>query len=333
MVADSCFLDWELPESERDFEIIETHISYVILTSRWAYKIKRSLSLPFLDFSQLEQRYHFCQKELALNQRLAPQMYLSVLPVKKSNHQIYIGSGSGDTVDYALKMKRMDNALEMDRMLLTRTVNANHIGDLAAYLADFHAQATVVFPNYSLQYFQHLFNPIADLFPYFQQYLGSKYSTIVEKAIQTSDQFLKSNMELLIQRQELGLVRELHGDLHSKNIFLSQPPIIFDCIEFDNALRQIDVLDEVAFLAMDLEAFGYFSLAQILYRQYLNRMASYQITQVDHSQLFTYYKMYRANVRAKVLAFQAQKSNQAKKIRKEAKGYLDLMGQYSTQLL
>ena len=332
MTANSAFLERELSERDRNFEIVQTHISYVILSSRWAYKIKKSLELPFLDFTDVEQRHYYCHKELDLNRRLAPHMYLSVLPVKEFDHQLFIGDGTGDTIDYALKMKRMDNQLEMDRMLQSNTVLEEHIVGLASYIADFHAKAAIVYPTFSLLHFQQLFNPITELIPYIQKNLGRKYANIVTLAVQLSNQFLEYNLGQINQRKESGMVRDVHGDLHCKNIFLTQPPTIFDCIEFDSSLRQIDMLDEIAFLAMDLEAFNHYSLAELLYQQYVNQMASHQLTQVGHTGLFAYYKMYRANVRAKVLAFQSQSATPARKLWKEVKVYLDLIDHYSLQL-
>lgn len=107
-------------------EVAETHISYVILTKSYAYKIKKTVQLAFLDFSTLPLRRHYCEQELHFNRRLAPNMYLSVLPVKQYHGRWYIGEGAGETVDYALKMRRMNNRLEMDRMLAKGEVGTYH---------------------------------------------------------------------------------------------------------------------------------------------------------------------------------------------------------------
>ena len=313
-------------------DAIETHISYVILTEQWVYKIKKTLLLPFLDFTTVAQRRHYCEEELRLNQRLAPQMYHAVLPIKQHHDQYLIGEGEGVTIDYALKMKRMDNALEMDKMLMMKKVQKLHIISLAQKVAEFHGSAKVTRPNYSVSYFQELFNPIGGLSDNLVQHVGIDYRAIVEQAIAASDYFLDNHIDLLRQRCENGLVRDVHGDLHSKNIFLTTPPTIFDCIEFDASLRQIDLLNEVAFLSKDLDFWQQASQSQLFYQTYSDYAQSFNITDIKHSQLFIYYKLYRANVRAKVLSMQAQESAWSPQLQEEIKRYLLLMKHYISLL-
>lgn len=314
------------------FEVVETHISYVLLASRYAYKIKKTVRLPFLDFSTLAMRKYYCEQELQLNRRLAPSVYLAVLPIKQHRQRLYVGEGEGETIDYALKMRRMDNRLEMDQMLKRKEVEEHHIVALAHRVADFHGAAAVVHPTYTVGDFQHVFNPLQDLANYLSQTIGRSYEVLVRGAIATATLFVREHLPLLQQRSDQGLVRDVHGDLHSRNIFLTAPPIIFDCLEFDVAYRQIDMLNEVAFLCMDLEAYRADALSQLFYQEYLRQMAANGLDWVGHDELLTYFKLYRANVRAKVLALQAKESNQPSDLLKVATQYLHLMDRYRIEL-
>jgi aminoglycoside phosphotransferase family enzyme len=313
-------------------EVAETHISYVILTKSYAYKIKKTLQLEFLDFSTLPLRRHYCEQELHLNRRFAPNMYLDVLPIKRHHGQLYIGEGEGETVDYALKMRRMDNRLEMDRMLANGEVEAHHIAGLAHRMADFHGAAPLVRPTITVAGWQSLFSPLGQLTDYIDQTLGRAYGDTVRRAIRVSDRFVRKHLPLMQQRSARGLVRDVHGDLHSKNIFLTDPPTLFDCIEFEPAYRQIDLLSEVAFLCMDLEAYGADALSAFLYQEYLIDVEANGVDGVRHDALFAFFKLYRANVRAKVLLLQAQEAHVPTELLTEAKTYLALMKRYLSEL-
>lgn len=309
-------------------EVKETHVSYVILTTNWAYKIKKTKKLPFLDFSSLEKRRLYCHSELRLNQRLAPAMYLSVLPIQLNQNSIFVGEGNGEIIDYAIKMKRMDNNLEMDRMLASGTVTKENITALAHHIADFHSRAEVVQVKYTISNFRGWFNPIEDLVSFINQFLGSHYSVLVRRAILVSNQFIQSHIQVLNERSKTGLVRDLHGDLHSKNIFLTQPPTVFDCIEFDSKLRQIDLLSEIAFLCMDLEYWGHGRYATLFYKSYISQLKTRGLDHVGDELLLIYFKMYRANIRAKVLALQALQDAEPELLWAQAKQYLNLMDRY-----
>ena len=228
----------------------------------------------------------------------------------------------------SLKMKRMDNFREMDRMLVKREVETQHMLDLAQCIADFHGAAALVHPTFTVAGWQSLFNPLGELVDYVEQTLGRSYGDTVRRAIRVSDQFVQEHLSLMQQRSARGLVRDVHGDLHSKNIFLTDPPTVFDCIEFEEAYRQIDLLNEVTFLCMDLEVYGADALSTLFYQEYLTGMEAYGVDGVRHDALFAYFKLYRANVRAKVLLLQAKEADSPADLRKEAKKYLALMEGY-----
>ena len=287
------------PDSKAARELIETHISWVILTDHYAFKIKKPLKFSFLDFSTPERRAYFCKRELELNLRLAPEMYLKVTPVCY-NSGYTVGERCGETIDTAVMMRRMDSSREMDLLLIKDQVKPSHIHEIARTIAKFHQGATQVTHAYDLSDFVEKFNDITSITPFVSEVLGSEYVQIIKDSIKVSDIFLKSNASFMEERFKDGFIRDGHGDLHSKNIFLYEEPVIFDCIEFSDALRQLDVLDEIAFFCMDLDANEKPGLSNTFFDYYMELMG--MPCDQGAIQLFTYYKGYRANIRAKVLA-------------------------------
>ncbi len=314
--------------------ILETHISWVILAGAFAYKIKKPVRFTFLDFSTQEKRKFFCERELTLNRRLAPVMYLQVIPVVKQNGNVFLGPGKGRVVDHALLMKRMDPEKEMDRLLVTGQISEQAIKSLANKLAAFHKNATVIQQLPEIATIMTQFNDLQSVQAFAGRFLGSSFATLITNAILASDLFLNQYGHFLTDRGLKGFVRDLHGDLHTGNIFLYDDPVIFDCIEFNDALREIDILDEVAFLCMDLEAHGQNALGELFFQEYSRLLDLPQSSKV--TTLFIYYKCYRANVRAKVLLLRARDSKDQRIFAssiKFAARYLKLIAVYLSKLM
>lgn len=316
-------------------EYTETHISYVLLLDPYAYKIKKTVKLPFLDFSSMSNRKYYCEEELRLNKRLAEDMYIAVVPVKAHQGRLILEGDHGHTVDYAVKMKRQHKDLEMDKLLLKNQVTKGAIDKLAQKIATFHAQAPVIKKEQHVSQLRSVFNEINGQIAFIKEYLGKPYAQTITDAIQLSDQFLQSNIGLIQYRSHEGLVRDVHGDLHSKNIFLYDDPVIFDCIEFNPDFRQIDLLNEIAFFCMDLEGKGSGSLSQYFYECYSHLMFQKGVRRIEDSALFTYFKIYRANVRAKIMSIGAQENKQSESFQdqlQEISGYIKLINQYADAL-
>ncbi|QNL51091.1 hypothetical protein H8S90_05770 [Olivibacter sp. SDN3] len=313
----------------RESTLLETHISWVILTDQQVYKIKKPVKFSFLDFSSLVKRKYYCEQELLLNKRLAKEMYLEVVPVFQRGDHFSFDGHPDNIVDYAVLMKRMDTAKEMDRMLKEEQVDKSMIDSLAREISAFHAQATVIRKDADVKGQKELFNDLATLQGYIQQHLGEDYGRIVRDSTIRSGQFLQNYESFITQRPADGFVRDLHGDLHAGNIFLYEDPVIFDCIEFNDAMRQVDVLDEVAFLCMDLEAYGYPDLSDYLLQNYLRY--SQIALQKEERLLFDYYKAYRANIRAKVHVLHAKEASVPKVAAQDLKmavQYLNVLNRY-----
>jgi uncharacterized protein len=318
----------EFPDNTGQRELIETHISWVILCGQFVYKIKKPVQYSFLDFSTLVLRKHFCQREIELNKRLSDNIYIDVQPVYEWSSSYRIGGNKGTITDYAVRMYKQDRQKQMDVLLMQHKVTGLDIRNLAEKIAVFHKTTNIICQKDFLD-IQEMFNDLGTERNFPAGHPDSKSRDIINRAIKASDNFIKKNKELLAARLGAGFFRDCHGDLHSRNIFLLPSPQPFDCIEFNDDFRQIDVLNEVAFLCMDLDAFGRQDLSELFidcYNQFFPAMK----TAEDRS-LFIYYKSYRANVRAKVNYLRAKSAaDDAEKMKalSAADKYLSLMDSY-----
>jgi uncharacterized protein len=294
------------PETAGNRELIETHISWVIVCDQFVYKIKRPVHYSFLDFSTLEMRKHFCEREIELNKRLTDNIYLDVQPVSEWQGSFFIGATDGAIIDYAVRMLKLDREKQMNILLSQNKVTAMDMKNLAEKIAFFHKKTNIIYKKDFLDV-QEKFNDLEAEREFLAVQLGKNSSNIIDRAIKTSDTFIEKNKKLLAARLSTGFFRDCHGDLHSRNIFLLPAPEPFDCIEFNDDFRQIDVLNEVAFLCMDLDAFDQEDLSAV-FIDYYNHFFPAMTTSQDRS-LFIYYKSYRANIRAKVNSLRAKGNN------------------------
>jgi len=305
-------------------EIQETHISFVLLCNAHVIKFKKPVTFDFLDFSTLELRKHFCNEEVRLNNRLSQGVYLGVEPLSLVQGRYILGDSS-HVIDYGVRMKRMPSARRMDLLLKRKEVTSAHMDQLASQLVRFHKHAKR-FPGVNgVDEAQ-----ILDLIHYENEavtWLGRAYGDMIRQFCDFSQSYLNENKVFIRERADLEFTRECHGDLHTRNIFLLQEPVIFDCVEFSESLRNIDLLSEIAFLCMDLEDRGAQDLASHFFKSYND-----QFTICRNSKDFDFFlflKSYRANVRAKITLLALRNSDQSDEtLRNEARQYLDLMEIY-----
>jgi len=321
-------LEGEFPGNSTLPELIETHISWVFLCNNFVYKIKKPVRYSFLDFSTIEKRKYYCEREIELNKRLADDIYLDVQKVGEISGTFFIGDENAEVVDYAVRMRKLDRDKQMNRLLLNNKVFATDIQNLAEKIATFHKNTGIIYEKNFLDV-QEKFNDLCVEKDYLQENLNSDSSSIISRAVDTSNTFIERNKERLEARLKAGFFRDGHGDLHSRNIFLLPSPQPFDCIEFNDDYRQIDVLNEIAFLCMDIDAFGRRDLSDLFLGYYNNLFPSIK-TEADHK-LFIYYKSYRSNIRAKVNSLRARdvkNDAERKLILSEVDKYLNLMDGY-----
>ncbi len=307
-------------------EIKETHISLIILTEDHAYKIKKPVQYSFLDFSTLEKRGFFCEEEVRLNQRLCPEMYDRVIAIRSTMDGIILGGDSGELIDYAVKMGRIPEKYQMDLLLAKQQVRPTQIEQLALTLADFHRETLIIRDEEDINKRKENFNDILDL-----NRISLLHRRYLEEAVEVSDAFLSQYENAFKLRSLKELIRDCHGDLHAGNIFLVDRPLVFDCIEFKPAFRRIDILDELAFFCMDLEARGAVHFVCKFLKTYKNANPA-PFTDAESDSLFLYYQLYRANVRAKVHSIRSHQVDGQKINSREMYKYLQLMHQYAHQL-
>ncbi len=311
------------PHEVNHVERMETHISWVLLAGNYAYKIKKPVDFGFLDFSTLAARKHFCQEELRLNRRHAESIYLDVVSISGPPDAPVI-EGSGEVIDYAVRMRRFDQDLRFDRLLERQTLQPEHIDQLAAALASLHAHADRAGPESEYGQADTVIAPMRDNFSTLSEMLPNTPDQTRIEALRdwTEDQFsqLRPRIE---QRKAAGHVREGHGDAHLGNVVLHEnTATLFDCLEFSPDLRCTDTVADLAFTVMDLQYRGAEPLSWRLLDAYLSDSG-------DHAglDLLDFYVVYRAMVRAKVAALSladAPSSEQSGRLRAELEGYLDL---------
>lgn len=279
--------------------VLETHISWVILAGCFAYKVKKPLDLGFLDFSTLARRRFYCQEEIRLNRRLAPDLYLDVIAIGGDAEQPVLGAEPA--FEYALKMQRFDTALQMDNLLENGLLTTQHIDHLATTLAQFHSHLPAMPLDSEFGTAASIAEPARDNFQALKALLSSEDCPRLAVLATMSDAEFSRCRELFEQRRQAGWVRECHGDLHLGNIVvLAGQPTPFDALEFSASLRCIDIISDMAFLLMDLQQRDQSDLAFRLLNAYLTETGDFAGIGV-----LRFYLGYRAMVRAKVSAIRA----------------------------
>jgi aminoglycoside phosphotransferase family enzyme/predicted kinase len=302
-------------------ELIETHISYVILTGQFAYKIKKALELGFLDFRSLAARRFYCEEELRLNRRLAPTLYLEVVPITGSIELPVMG-GTGPVIEYAVKMREFPQEALASRAPCRGELSAADVDTLAAKVAAFHRTTLVArngkpfgAPDDVLRIARQNFTQMRPLLV-----TPAETADLDSLAAWTDRQHANSAASMALRRSE-GFVRECHGDLHFGNIAVVDGELtIFDCIEFNEEMRWIDVMSEVAFVVMDLHDRGRPDFAHRFLNAYLEITGDY-----DGLNVLRFYLVYRAMVRAKVSRLRVEQlaSTDAKAVAlSEYRGYM-----------
>jgi len=317
------------PHPVAEFKVIETHISWVLLTGDFAYKIKKPMDFGFLDFVSLEARKHFCQEELRLNQRLAADLYLEVLPISGSETAPQLG-GAGQPIEYAIKMRQFPQSALLNAVQARGQLTAAHIEDLATQIADFHRKTNPVPAHHRLCTVDAICAPMRQNFVQIEPLLGDEAD---KKQLAALKSWLEATITrltpLLAERGANGMIRECHGDLHLGNAILREngQVALFDCIEFNEEFRLIDQALDAAFLAMDLQDRGLFALAHRFSNAWLAQTGDWQALQ-----LLPLYKTHRALVRAKVGLFrlaQEQDAAQREAILQGYRSYIALAESYS----
>lgn len=305
----------------------ETHVSHVLLAGAHAYKIKKPVDLGFLDFSTLADREHYCREELRLNGRLAPRLYLEVVPITGSPDQPLL-EGAGAAIEYAVKMARFDEAGLLDRMVAEDRIERATITRLARRIAAFHEAADDRPPESDFGTAAAVLAPARANFRRIRAAVDAGTAARLDALADWTERRHAALGDAWRRRREAGRVRECHGDMHLGNIALVDgAPTIFDGIEFNAAMRWIDVASDIAFLVMDLDHRGVPALAGVLLDEWLAATGDY-----DALAVLRFYLVYRALVRAKIAAIRLEQLDDtaaAAEQRDRLAAYLSLAERYA----
>ncbi|TLY48521.1 MAG: hypothetical protein E6K54_00515 [Gammaproteobacteria bacterium] len=280
--------------------LIETHVSWVILTGKYAYKIKKPVDFGFLDFSTLKKRKHFCEEELRLGQLFASEIYLAVVPITGTVEYPQINGDTGPILEYAIKMCEFSQDNLLSTLLKQGKLSTTLIDQLGQLIAEFHKKTSIAPKNSRFGLPHEVHAPTQQNFAQIIPLLSSSKDIAQIKRLErwANKQFSK-HKKLFEERKEKGFIRDCHGDLHLANIiFYHDKLIFFDRLEFNEDLRWTDVIADLAFLAMDLAEKKQPKLATQLINTYLQFTGDY-----EGLNLLPYYLSYRAVVRAKIALF------------------------------
>jgi aminoglycoside phosphotransferase family enzyme/predicted kinase len=311
------------PESVAHVDFVETHISWVFLAGSEVYKVKKPVDLGFLDFRSIEQRRTACEAEVRLNARLGPEVYLGVVPVRRGSDGTHRIGGTGETVDWAVRMVRLPDDERADQRLAACRLGAEDIDRIAEHLARFHAAARCDSETARFGSVAAIERSVRENFAQTRtdvlDYVRPAEADEIERRQLT---FLRESAPLFEARIEAGRVRDGHGDLRLEHVYLQgSRTTIIDCIEFTDRFRFVDVCADIAFLSMDLAWHGRVDFAERFLAQYARHANDF-----DLYALVDFYEGYRAYVRAKVsmlfAADPAVDETQRRRASREARRYL-----------
>jgi uncharacterized protein len=289
------------PHGPTEVRAIQTHISWVFIASPFVFKVKKPVNLGFLDFSTLEKRRHLCQREIDLNRRLCPEIYLETVPIYASDPGFSF-KPPGDIVEYAVKMKELPHGWFLNELLEKNLVTEHQINRVISTLHRFYQAER---PTPEIEQWgtpEKLKISTDENFAQVEPFVGK---TISSAAIETirhyTNRFYVANANLFRERIQHHRILDCHGDLHLDHVHLTpDATTIFDCIEFNDRFRFIDIANDLAFLAMDFDFKGRSDLGNLLLRNAAREFDDAEILKVAN-----FYKCYRAFVRGKVETIQA----------------------------
>jgi len=315
------------PDATEGVELMQTQMSFAFLTDEYVYKVKKPVDFGFLDYTTLEKRRFYCQREVELNRRLSPDVYLGVVKITREKEKLAIG-GQGTPIEYAVKMRRLPQERMMNVLLPQNMVSPEMVAAVAEKVAAFHREAKTSDSISAYGGLDTVNQNTGENFTQTEKYIGQTVSRSQYGHIKNfTDAFIENNTALFQKRIAEGRIRDCHGDLHSAHICFTAELAIYDCIEFNDRFRYCDVASEVAFLAMDLDRHRQSDLSHHFVAAYVSQSKDEGLLK-----LLDFYKCYRAYVRGKVESFQLDdpytSEEEKSRVAASAKRYFELAESY-----
>ena len=307
---------------------VETHMSWVFLTEHFAYKLKKPVRYDFLDFRSLESRRSNSEEEIRLNRRLAPDVYLGVVPLTEEEDGVLAIGGSGRPVDWLVRMRCLPAGRMLDRAIRSGEVKPKELQAVALLLARFFADAVpVAMPP--AEYRRRLASAVTGNRRTLAAPAYGLQGRAVEKVTAALRKTLMGNAPLFDGRVRRGRIREGHGDLRADHVFLGPKAAVIDCIEFHRDFRIQDSADELSFLAMECEMLGSPGAGKVILENCCDRLGD-----EPASELIAFYKAFRAMMRARlaILHLEDKELRNTDFWRSRAEAYLELAGKYAREL-
>jgi len=315
------------PEPILEVEMVQTQMSFVFLTKKHVYKVKKAVNLGYLDYTTLSKRQFYCQREIELNRRLCRGVYLGVVPITKYRGKYYV-EGKDRPVEYAVKMRHLPKYEMMDFLLQHDRVTPEMVASVASIMAGFHKSALTNATISAFGSLDSIRENNDENFLQTEKYVGSTITRHKFEMLRDyTSRFIEEQGTLFQRRVSDGRIRDCHGDLHAAHICFAENICIYDCIEFNDRFRYCDVASEIAFLAMDLDHYGRADLSRQFVAAYVDGTGDEQV-----KDLLKFYKCYRAYVRGKVNSFKlddpylSREEKQREMVR--AGSYFDLAASY-----
>ncbi len=316
------------PEATARVDVVETHMSWIFLTDRFAYKLKKPVRYEFLDFRSLRNRRRNCEQEVVLNRRLAPAVYLGVVPLTVDRKKgLHLG-GTGTTVDWLVKMQRLPRERMLDQVIAEGRIDSELLRRLGQFLAAFYRDAEPI-PMAAEAYRRRFAADISENQRHLNDVAYGLPRDIIDNCCNAQTHFIVSRPDMLGRRAEDNHIVEAHGDLRPEHICLGDIPQIIDCLEFKRDFRLMDPVDELSFLALECEYKGAPAVGGLMLEVYREVTGDFPA-----KELIDFYKSYRACLRAKLAVWHLRDDGQPQpqKWLARARSYLEIARGYAETL-
>ncbi len=310
-----------------DADCLETLNSWVIRSDQYAFKIRKPQQSTGVDLSGLENRKSVCYKELELNKLLARKIYEDVVPVRKTaGNSSALQDYNAEPLDYALKMKRLDESKNILNLLKNKNINTSQINEIAAILSRFHKKCGIVRNVFNSVAFQREFEEIKRCEIFVNDLIDDEYVPLIEKSIEASRKFLARHQYYMLERDLSGYIRDGHGNLTAENIFLYGKIIITNRVVVEEGQRKMDVLFDIARLGVDLDYCRRPEYDKALFMHYLKKSGDTYTSEIQA--LYTYFKLFRTNLIITKFIDEITIYQWSAKQKKRIKGYFELIKRY-----